>query len=76
MSADLDKIYTAIVANGNRLTAIETTQSLRHVENQTAMKSLSKTVESVIKLKTHVTLQWFFIGGIFAGIITLFVRNL
>jgi len=76
MSADLDKIYDAIVVNGNRLTAIEATQAERHMQNQTDMRKLHKTIANVVALKTQAFYQWFFIGGIFIGIVSLFIRNL
>ena len=75
MSADLDKIYDVCVDNGNRLTALETTQKINHKQNQLDMKSLGKTIANVIRLRTHVYFQWFFIGGIFVAIVSLFLKN-
>ncbi len=75
MSADLDKIYEVCVENGTRLTKIETKQEERHSQNQVDMKKLHKLVAIVATLKAHVFFQWFFIGGIFIGIVTLFIKN-
>lgn len=75
MNGDSQKIYDAIIENGNRLTALETQQNTQHEENKRNYKEMSKTIANVIKLKTQVFFQWFFIGTIFVGIITLFLRS-
>jgi len=76
MNGDSQKIYDAVIANGNRLTAIESIQKERHHVNQEDMKKLHKTIASVIKVKTHVSIQWWFIGAVFIGLITLFIRSI
>ena len=76
MSVDLDKIHSAILTMDRRLTITETKQSERHEQNQLDMKSIKKTIGSVIALKAHVYFQWFFIGGIFVGIVTLFIKGI
>lgn len=76
MNGDSQKIYDEIVSVGNRMIVIETQQKERHIQNRDDMKKLHKTISSVIKLKTHVNIQWWFIGGIFIGIIGLFIKGL
>jgi len=76
MNGDSQKIYDAVIKNGNRLTALETQQLAQHAENTKNYKEMSKTISNVIKLKTQVFFQWFFIGAIFIGIVTLYLRNI
>ncbi len=80
MSADLNKIYDVCVANGNRLTALETTQKNNHLQNQTVMQDLKGTMEKVAKIGTQVHVQWYFLGGAYLalilGIMRVFTKKL
>lgn len=76
MNGDLTKIYDEVVSNGNRLTTLETQQGTQHQENKKNYEELHKTIANVIKLKTQVFFQWFFIGAVFIGIITILLKGM
>ena len=40
-----------------------------------SLKDLKENIKSVIKLKTHVAIQWGFIGVIVVGMVTMFFRH-
>ncbi len=70
------EIYEVVLGIDKRLVAIETKQEERHTQNQKDIKSLHRTIDNVIKLKTQVFFQWFFIGAVFVGIITIVLKGL
>lgn len=76
MNGDLGKIYEAVVDNGNRLAIIETKQAERHEQNTRDIEKLHKTISNVISLKTHVGIQWWFIGATVLGIGALYIRTI
>jgi len=76
MNGGEQKIYDVVIGIDKRLVAIETKQEERHKQNTSDINKLHKTISSVIKLKTHVSIQWWFIGAIFIGILTLFIRSI
>ena len=78
MNGDAKKIFGAIekVANHVRdisckVQLIEERQQERHDENKQKMKELSADVKVMLPVKTHVTIQWFFIGGISLTLLTM-----
>ena len=76
MNGNEQQILDAVIDNGNRLTAIEAKQEERHNTNVENMEKLHKTIANVVRLKTHVGIQWYFIGAIFLGLVALFIRGL
>jgi len=42
LNGDLQKVYDAIISNGNRLTALETKQELQHKENRDDIKEIKQ----------------------------------
>lgn len=72
MNGDTKVLYDAIVDNGSRITSLEVSQKMQHKQNSEDIKKLIEhdemCLEGHIKAKTHIQIQWWFIGGIVFGI--------
>ncbi len=80
--SDEESILTAIQEISLKLTVIETKQEERHVVNQKDLKiihtrigKISSLVDDCKTVKTHLGIQWWFIGAIFLGIVVTFIRS-
>lgn len=83
INEDNKTIYEAITNLNEKITTIKvdigeikTAQTLHHQQNQKDIREYSKTADSLIKVKSQVFYQWFFISAIFLGIMTLFIRSI
>ena len=83
MNGSETKIYEAVINLNEKITAIKvdvaaikTTQKINHGQNQLDIKEYKKTSNGFIKLKTQVFYQWFFLGAVFIGILTLALRGI
>jgi len=83
MNGDFKTIYQAVTNLNEKITSIKidvaqikTHQKLNHEQNQKDIREFHKTAAGFIKLKTAVFYQWFFIGAIFIGIVTILLRGI
>ena len=67
---NLDEIYREVVANGNRLTALEKTQELQHIENHNDIEEIKKDVKGLptmkAKLNVHGTIIFILLSSLIA----------